>query len=123
MRERMSRAPATGVGDFGGEGDNDMHKAICLAAALLFVGAAQPTQSEPVKSPPKTERMASRPGLIRTTLHEANSSDPRGRIANCANLAAVRALDAKAVGASYATQDKILDLTFVLCMSGPQTED
>jgi hypothetical protein len=105
------------------EGDIDMRKAICLMAALLFVGAAQPTQSEPMQGTAKTAQPASRAVLIPASLHQARQADTRGHIAVCANLAAVRALDAKAVGASYAAQDRILELTFVLCMSGPQTAD
>jgi hypothetical protein len=104
------------------EGDIDMRKAICLMAALLFVGAAQPTQSEPIHGTAKTVQAASRPVLIPASL-QARPADARGHVAVCANLAAVRALDAKAVGANYAAQDRILELTFVLCMSGPQTED
>jgi hypothetical protein len=109
--------------DGGNEGDIDMRKAICLTAALLFVGAAQPTQSEAMKSPAKTAQAVSRPMLIRAALREMPQADPRGKIASCANLAAVRALDAKAVGANYAAQDRILDLTFVLCMSGQETQN
>ena len=107
-----------------------MRKAICLMAALLFLSASQPTQSEPMKGPAepiksaiKTAQAASSPVLIRAALREIPEAEPRGKIAVCANLAAVRALDAKAVGANYAAQDRILDLTFVLCMSGQSTRD
>jgi hypothetical protein len=120
-REGMDEARHVAVGPDGG--DIDMRKAICLMAALLFVGAAQPTQSETMKSMSETAQAASRPVLIRAALREVPHADSRGKIAACANLAAVRALDAKAVGASYAAQDRILDLTFVLCMSGQETRD
>ena len=100
-----------------------MHKAIGLMAALLFAGAAQPTQSEPIPGATKFAQTAPRPVLIPAALHQVQQSDVRGHIAVCANLAAVRALDAKAVGANFAAQDRILELTFVLCMSGPQTEN
>jgi hypothetical protein len=96
-----------------------MRKAICLTAALLFASAAEPTQSETFKGTSKTERAAP----IRVSLREPQRTASRSQVAVCANLAAIRAMDAKAVGASYAAQDRILDLTFVLCMSGPQTED
>ena len=46
----------------------------------------------------------------------------RERIAVCANLAAIRALDAKASGSDYPTQSHMLDLTFVLCVAGSSSE-
>ena len=48
---------------------------------------------------------------------------PRSQLAQCANLAAMRARDAKAAGAGYAVQDRILDMAFLLCLSGSPTAD
>ena len=40
------------------------------------------------------------------------------RLSEPSQPAAIRTLDAKAKGADFAMQDRILDLTFVLCMAG-----
>ena len=103
-----------------------MRKAGIVAAILMFGGGpaqARPPDQAPVLSNAVQHAMAQPASVVRVGMMERQPAVTRGQIAVCANLAAIRALDAKAVGATYAAQDRILDVTFVLCMAGPQTAD
>ena len=51
-------------------------------------------------------------------LTTAAPSISRGQIADCANLAALRALDAKSAGSGDDVQRRVLSVTFVLCLAG-----
>lgn len=61
---------------------------------------------------------------IKPSLHPIalRAAPQEARVAACANLAAMRTLDAKAKGASYPAQARLLNLTFVLCMRGATIE-
>lgn len=85
------------------------------AALLLFLALAQSAGGEEFAKPgiQPVRPMPASFAEVRRPLGASQS-----QIADCANLAAIRALDAKAHGAGYAVQDRILDLTFVLCMAG-----
>jgi len=101
-----------------------MRTAIVVAAVLLL--SSGPAQAQPASNPPKVMPYVHRTvetRLIPVGLTERAPAATRGQIAVCANLAALRALDAKAAGADYPAQDRTLDVTFVLCMAGPQTAD
>jgi len=104
-----------------------MRRAAFFIATVLLWGGTGPAQAEPASNPQKVIRLTlaavPRPApAIAVGLVEAAVPN-RIRVANCANLAAVRAMGAKTMGASYSAQDRILDLTFVLCMAGPQSRD
>ncbi len=103
-----------------------MRKAGIIAAILMAGGG--PAQAQPADQAPALLSAVQHTGgraapVVRVGMMERRAPVTRGQIAVCANLAALRALDAKAVGAPYAAQDRILDMTFVLCMAGPQTAD
>ena len=103
-----------------------MRMAGIIAAILLFGGGPAQAQSwdhGPVLSNAIQHAVARTAPVVRVGLTLRQPAVTRALIAECANLAALRALDAKAVGATYAAQDRILDMTFVLCMAGPQTAD
>ena len=110
------------------EGDNVMRKLTCLATAILlcnFMPAAQAQGTNAAallkRQPPQaTERPVSE---VRASLTQARPAVSREQIAVCANLAAIRALGARAAGADYPSQSRILDLTFVLCLAGTPTQD
>jgi len=103
-----------------------MRKAGIIAAIVVFGGGPAQAQSwdhGPVPSNAIQHATARAVPVVSVGLTDRQPALTRGQIAVCANLAALRALDAKAVGATYAAQDRILDMTFVLCMAGPQTAD
>jgi len=105
-----------------------MQKAIIVVASLLLGSGSGAGQAQaPVVSSSlvraDTHATARAASLMRVDFVEPQAPVTRGQIAVCANLAASRALDAKAMGASYAAQDRTLDLTFLLCMAGPQSAD
>ena len=104
-----------------------MRKLTCLAAAVLLCNVMPAAQAHGtntaalLKRPlPPSERAVSE---VRASLTQAGPSVSREQIAVCANLAAIRALGAKAAGADYPSQSRILDLTFVLCLAGTPTRD
>jgi len=103
-----------------------MRMGVIVAAALMLASGPAQAQSSntplilPKPAPHRPERQAA---IVPAALVERQPEVTRGQIVVCANLAAQRALDAQRVGAGYAAQDRILDVTFVLCMAGPQTAD
>jgi hypothetical protein len=96
------------------KGKTTMQKAKAATAVLLCCMLAQSAYAG------ERTQAAVRPvRVIRAALSQVREpAEMRGRIAVCANLAAISALDAKDKGAGFAVQDRILDLTFVLCMAG-----
>jgi hypothetical protein len=110
------------------EGDNAMRKRTCLAAAILLCNIMPAAQAQGTnttallkRQPPQAiERPMSE---VRASLTQTTPAVSRDQIAVCANLAAIRALGAKAAGADYPSQSRILDLTFVLCLAGTPTRD
>ena len=104
-----------------------MRKTAFILAAVLLCGATGPARPAVLKSPPKVLRELPTPNRVVVPAVRIgfvqDAAARRGQLAACAKLAATRALDARAMGASFAAQDRILDLAFVLCLAGPQTED
>jgi len=91
-----------------------MRKTKAAAAALLCSMLAQSAYAGE-----RTQAAVRTAQVIPARLSEPSQPAAiRSQIAVCANLAAIRTLDAKAKGADFAMQDRILDLTFVLCMAG-----
>jgi hypothetical protein len=105
-----------------------MRKLTCLAAAILLCNVIPAAQAQGTniaallkRQPPRAiERPVSE---VRAALTQAAPAVSREQIAVCANLAAIRALGARAAGADYPSQSRILDLTFVLCLAGTPTRD
>ena len=100
------------------KGSTVMRNIICTLAVLL-VGLVTPAAHADQQRTAAPKPIAT----IRTALIEPAPTVTRGQIAACANLAAIRALDAKAAGAGYPAQSRILDLTFVLCLAGSPAAD
>lgn len=95
---------------------------IVLAAVLQPSRAAAP-HINPAKAPRLVLSVAGNDAApIKASLTEGHAAE-RGRVAMCANLAAIRGVSARTSGADYATQNRVLELSFVLCMSGTQTRD
>ncbi|MBS0472130.1 MAG: hypothetical protein JSR60_13735 [Proteobacteria bacterium] len=81
--------------------------------ALCTMACDEARAAAPAPHPARTAR------AVPVALH---GRTPHGRVLSCANLAAMRALDAKAKGASYPAQDRLLKVTFVFCMTGAAIE-
>jgi len=100
---------------------------VVLAGVMLPSHAAAPhadfmAQASPAKAAPLVLREAGAPAPIEASL-TVGRADDRGRIAACAKLAAIRGVSARTSGADYATQNRVLELSFILCMSGTATRD
>lgn len=98
-----------------------MRALVIAMAVVLFSGSAQGTPataklhlppSKPIFVPDYPGVMAMRTGFA---PHAATVTP--SEIAACANVAAVRALGARASGADTANQARIADLAFVLCLA------
>jgi len=101
-----------------------MRKTIFLIAATLIcsgIGPAQATGAAHTVPQRAATSHARNLTVERVAYIERPGAD--NRVAGCTKTAAVRALNAKAVGASYAAQDRVLELAFMLCMTGPQSAD
>jgi hypothetical protein len=82
---------------------------LALSAALCGEARAGETSKHGVRIPEPS------PAALRESI-------PRAKAAACVNLAAMRALEAKAQGADYPAQDRLLGLAFALCMAGTVVE-
>ncbi len=104
-----------------------MSSRLIVVAALLLcgVGPAQAVDGIGKQFASRGDPMSGgrQPATALSVGYRTEPDATRGRIAVCADLAAARALDAKVTGAGYAVQDRVLDFTFVLCMTGPPTAD
>jgi hypothetical protein len=103
-----------------------MPRAIIFAAALLAGSAASSAQTPSAARPAKNFRLVTHPrfaALVDVSVVRPQIVDPRSNIAICTNFATSRALGAKAMGVSYAAQNRVLDMAFVLCMAGPSIPD
>lgn len=105
-----------------------MRKVVSLVLALVFSGLASNIQASAASAEPRAGTLASQ--TVPKQLHVTNVgltlppfNDPLGQIAVCANYAAIRAQIAKASGSSFAIQDRVLNLTFLLCMHGTPESD
>ena len=95
--------------------------AIVLAAAMLC-GSAQGTEAAARISPLKPVIVPYYPGMknaaaMRASFAPGAAQVSPGQIAQCANLAALRALGARSAGADYDNQSRLADLTFALCLA------
>ncbi len=100
-----------------------MRRSTIVAVALLVASAMGPSQARQASDPANGGQPAPRDDrapAVRIAFAERGDTAARGEAAMCANLAAARARDAKALGADYAAQDRILGVTFVLCMAEPR---
>ena len=90
--------------------------------AMIFLGVAggkataQGPANLPKLSAPRFVASYPRPPLMPVSL--SSGADARTQVAACAHVAALRGLNARSSGADYATQNRVLELTFLLCMSG-----
>jgi len=96
-----------------------------------FMAPAQggASANRPAASPANLPKLAA-PRFIASYPHPpalpvnlAGEVDPRAQIAACAHIAAVRGVNARTSGADYATQNRVLEFTFLLCMSGAPVRD
>lgn len=95
-----------------------------IVAITLFLCGNGPAQAAPLANPSKATQPAPAMRGIRpvpVSLIEVPAAN-RGEVAVCANLAAVRALNAKAVGAGYDAQARVANVAFLLCMTGTPIE-
>ncbi|MBV9541741.1 MAG: hypothetical protein JO167_10790 [Alphaproteobacteria bacterium] len=92
-----------------------MRTLVTIAAAFaLSIGVSSAATSSSKVAPPLPP-MANAVSVGLTTVVPAVGPS---QIANCANLAAMRAMDAKAAGAGFEVQRRLLDFTFALCIAG-----
>lgn len=80
---------------------------------------AKPSANLPKLSPPRF--IASYPHPPALPVNLSSEVDARAQVTACAHIAAVRGMGARATGADYATQNRVLELSFLLCMSGKST--
>jgi hypothetical protein len=101
-----------------------MRRSSIILVVFLIGNLAQQSQAVEIGSPAKTPavRVALAPRPLPVRLIEENRAS-RGRIAVCANLAALRGMSARTSGSDYATQNRVLELTFLLCMSETPVRD
>jgi hypothetical protein len=92
---------------------------VFLLSTLTAAIAAPNTN--PAKAQPSTAVGNTLSPAIKASLIEERVN--RGQIAACANLAALRGASARTSGADYATQNRVLEVTFLLCMSGAPIRD
>ncbi len=93
-------------------------------AAIVFCGSAQGTEAGAKLAPLKAVSVGYYPGVraVRAGFAPAAAGIAPARVAECANLAGIRALGAKATGADIANQGRLAELTFVLCLAGSPAE-
>lgn len=84
--------------------------------ANAFTSSPQVAESAPkptAKPAPKTKAVLSQ-------ISYTENHDP---VTACANFAAIRALMAKASGSDFAIQNRVLNVTFLLCMRDASPAD
>ncbi|MBV9542159.1 MAG: hypothetical protein JO167_12920 [Alphaproteobacteria bacterium] len=92
-----------------------MRKLVAITAAFtLSIGVASAATSSSKIARPLPPMANAIPAGLTTAVPAVGPS----QIANCANLAATRAMDAKAAGAGFEVQRRLLDFTFALCIAG-----
>jgi hypothetical protein len=100
-----------------------MPKSASIVLAILLGAFAPAVQAQPIVSAPRVAVVALQPTMkpaseIRSELWQASYAESRSQTTNCANFAAIRALMAKASGSDFAIQNRVLNVTFLLCMHG-----
>ena len=98
-----------------------MQPSSVVLALLLLVGSTMATEAAKVSSS-KPVVVPYYPGMknaaaLRASFAPGAAEITPSQIAVCANLAALRALGARAAGADYANQSRMADLTFALCLA------
>jgi hypothetical protein len=87
---------------------------------FLSVAGGKATAQGPANLPkleaPRFVASYPRPPVMSVSL--SSEVDARAQIAACAHISALRGASARSSGADYATQNRVLELTFLLCMSG-----
>jgi hypothetical protein len=104
-----------------------MRRSSIILAVFLIGNLAHQSQAVEFGSPAKTPspvavRALAAPQPLPVRMIEENRAT-RGQIAACANLAALRGMSARTSGSDYATQNRVLELTFLMCMSGTPVRD
>lgn len=105
-----------------------MPKSASIVLAVLLGAYAPAVQARAISAAPRVAAAAPQPTMKPTSeisagLSPASYEESRGQTANCANLAAIRALMAKASGSDFAIQTRVLNLTFLLCVHGERQSD
>jgi hypothetical protein len=105
-----------------------MPKSASIVLAVLLGVYAPAVQARAISAAPRAAATAPQPTMkpaseINVGLSQASYQENRGQTTNCANLAAIRALMAKASGSDFAIQTRVLNLTFLLCVHGESQSD
>ncbi len=105
-----------------------MRKSALSLVAVLLCGFAPAGQAREQSAVPRVAALASQTAPkqlaeVKVVLSQAPLTDTRSQIAVCANFAAIRALMAKASGSDFGIQNRVLNLTFLLCMHGTSESD
>jgi hypothetical protein len=103
-----------------------MRALVIAMAVLLSAGSAQGTPATPKQHPPqKPIFVPDYPGMLamRTNYAPRGATVTPSQISACANVAAMRALGARASGADSVNQGRVADLAFVLCLVNAPVEN
>jgi len=105
-----------------------MPKSTSIVLAALLGAFAPAVQARELSAAPRVAVVVPRPTIkpaseVNVGLSQASYAETRGQATNCANFAAIRALMAKASGADFAIQNRVLNVTFLLCMHGESPTD
>src|SRR5471030_2920429 len=97
-------------------GTNDMRESISIVGAVLLCGLIPMAQASGVRSSTRTVASAAQIAVKQGSeknidLLQAPRKDNRSQIANCADVAAVRALMATVSGSDFAIQRRVLNST------------
>ena len=92
---------------------------VVLAVMLGAFGPGSPAHA--FSSSPHVAEAAPKPTAkpapnIKVGMSPISYAETREPITSCANFAAIRALMAKASGSDFAIQNRVLNVTFLLCM-------
>ena len=105
-----------------------MLKSASIVLAVVLGTFATTVQAREISSATRAAIVAPHPTMKPASefdvgLSPASYGESRGQTTNCANFAAIRALMAKASGSDFAIQNRVLNLTFLLCMHGESQSD
>lgn len=98
-----------------------MRKSVAIVASISFCGFLAAAQADGAGSLPRIAEGASQATVkhvseIRVALSQVPRTDTRSQIGDCVNVAAIRALMARASGLDSAYQNRALSSSFWLCM-------
>jgi hypothetical protein len=105
-----------------------MPKSASILLAVLLGAFVPSAQAQAISSAPRVAALAPQRTMkpvsdITVELSQASYVETHGQTTDCANFAAIRALMAKASGSDFAVQNRVLSLTFLLCMHGASRSD